>query len=175
MGLISELSNALFQSGRAGKASGSIYDFSLPDIRGKQVDFSTLKGKSLLIVNTASKCGFTPQYAALEELHRKYSDRVFVLGFPANNFLWQEPGTDDQIENFCQVNYGVSFPMFSKVSVKGKDIHPLFKWLGAKSGKLPTWNFCKYTVSADGTKVTFFPSKVVPGDSSILKALDINP
>lgn len=144
-------------------APQSIYDFKMPSIDGKQIDFSTYKGKSLLIVNVASKCGNTPQYADLQKLHEQYGDKVTILGFPANNFGGQEPGTNLQIAEFCQQNYGVSFQMFEKISVKGEDQHELYKWLKEKSGQEPTWNFCKYLVKADGT-VKFFSSKVKPLD-----------
>lgn len=171
MGFISSLSNALFQRGNAREVRGSIYDFKIQNLQGKEVDFSRYRGKALLIVNTASRCGFTPQYAQLEELHRNHGDKVTVLGFPANNFMWQEPGSDQEIASFCERNYGVTFPMFSKISVKGRDAHPLFKWLEAKSGKQPTWNFCKYLVSPDGEHVRFFPSKVSPMDPELLKSI----
>jgi glutathione peroxidase len=125
----------------------------------------------LLIVNTASKCGFTPQYAKLEELHRTYCDDVVVLGFPANNFLWQEPGSNEDIASFCELNYNVSFQMFEKISVKGRDKHPLYQWLEAKTGESPSWNFCKYVVSNDGNSVAFFPSSISPMDPSIIEAI----
>lgn len=157
-----------FTTGHKSEAKGSIYDFKIPALNGDVIDFSAYKGKTLLIVNTASKCGFTPQYADLEKIHDNYSDKVVVLGFPANNFLWQEPGTNDEIATFCQKNYGVSFQMFEKISVKGKDKHPLYQWLEAKTGKTPTWNFCKFVVSKDGQEVKFFSSKVTPLDKEIV-------
>ena len=118
-------------------------------------------GKTLLIVNTASECGYTPQYADLQEVHKQHGGKLTILGFPANNFGGQEPGTNGQIATFCQKNYGVTFQMFEKISVKGNDQHPLYAWLKEKTGKEPTWNFCKYLVRPDGT-VTFYPSKVKP-------------
>lgn len=148
----------------------SIYDLKMNSLEGEEIDFSTYKGKSLLIVNVASKCGFTPQYADLEKLHEEFGDRVVVLGFPANNFGAQEPGTSLDIAEFCQKNYGVKFQMFEKISVKGEDQHPLYQWLKDKSGQEPTWNFCKYLVKPDGT-VKFFPSKVKPLDKEIVDAL----
>ena len=106
---------------------GSIYDLKIKSLDGKEIDFSQYKGKKLLIVNTASKCGKTPQYAGLEKLHEQYGNKVTVLGFPANNFLWQEPGSNAEIAEFCERNYGVKFQMFEKVSVKGGDQHPLYQ------------------------------------------------
>ena len=141
--------------------SGSIYDFKMSSIEGTEIDFATYKGKNLLIVNVASKCGYTPQYEDLQELHEKYGDKITILGFPANNFGGQEPGTNLQIADFCKANYGVTFQMFEKISVKGSDQHPLYKFLKEKSGKEPSWNFCKYLVKADGT-VKFYPSGVNP-------------
>src|SRR5918993_108105 len=135
----------------------SIYDFKINSIDGQEIDFSRYKGKSILIVNVASKCGYTPQYADLEKLHEDFGNKVVVLGFPANNFGSQEPGNNTEIAEFCQKNYGVKFQMFEKVSVKGDDQHALFQWLKAKTGEEPTWNFCKYLVKPDGT-VKFFPS-----------------
>lgn len=139
----------------------SLYDFKINSLEGKSVDFSQFKGKTLLIVNTASECGYTPQYADLQEVHKQHGGKLTILGFPANNFGGQEPGTNAQIATFCQKNYGVTFQMFEKISVKGNDQHPLYAWLKEKTGKEPTWNFCKYLVRPDGT-VTFYPSKVKP-------------
>lgn len=150
--------------------TGSIYDFKVNSLDGKEIDFSRYKGKNLLIVNVASECGFTPQYADLQKLHSQYGDRVVILGFPANNFGGQEPGSSLQIAQFCEKNYGVKFQMFEKISVKGGDQHPLYQWLKEKTGQEPTWNFCKYLVKPDGT-VRFFPSKVKPLDQEILNAL----
>lgn len=150
---------------------GSIYDFNLQTLEGQAINFSTFRGKKLLIVNTASKCGYTSQYADLEKLHEQYGDQVTILGFPANNFLWQEPGSNQEIAAFCERNYGVRFQMFEKISVKGKDRHPLYKWLEAKSSKSPSWNFCKYIISSEGEVVGFFPSRVNPMDESILKLI----
>ncbi|MEQ8880916.1 MAG: glutathione peroxidase [Cyclobacteriaceae bacterium] len=148
----------------------SIYDFKLNALDGTSIDFDKYKGKNLLIVNTASECGNTPQYADLQELHQKFGDRVTILGFPANNFGGQEPGTNQQIATFCEKNYGVTFQMFEKISVKGKDRHPLYSWLEEKTGKTPNWNFSKYLVKADGS-VLFFSASVNPMDESILSQL----
>jgi len=144
----------------------SFYDFQVTAIDGKSFDLSTLKGKKVLVVNTASKCGHTPQYAQLEELYKKYGgDKFVIIGFPANNFLHQEPGTNEQIQQFCSVNYGVTFPMMAKISVKGKDIHPLYQWLTTKAGNgvmdAPVkWNFQKFMIDETGQLVGMVP----PGD-----------
>jgi len=151
-------------------AATSIYDFKMNSIDGKLIDFSSYKGKTLLIVNTASKCGFTPQYKELQQLHETYGSKITILGFPANNFGGQEPGSNLQIAEFCQKNYGVDFQMFEKISVKGDDQHPLYQFLKEKTGQEPTWNFCKYLVKPDGS-ITFFPSKVSPMDKQIVDAL----
>jgi glutathione peroxidase len=150
----------------------SLYDIRMRSLNGKEIDFSKYKGQKLLIVNTASKCGLTPQYADLEKLHEQYGNKVTVLGFPANNFLWQEPGTNSEIEEFCEINYGVQFQMFEKISVKGGDQHPLYSWLQTKTGEKPDWNFAKYLVNEDGTKVEFFKSGVKPLDSRILDKIN---
>lgn len=146
----------------------SLYDIRMRSLNGTEIDFSKYKGQKLLIVNTASKCGLTPQYEALEKLHEQYGNKVTLLGFPANNFLWQEPGTNSEIAEFCEINYGVQFQMFEKISVKGGDQHPLYTWLQSKTGKKPDWNFAKYLVNEDGTQVEFFKSGVQPLDKSIL-------
>ncbi|SRR5258706_2339763 len=148
----------------------SLYDFKINSIEGKTVDFSQYKGKTLLIVNTASKCGYTPQYEELEKLHEQYGSKVTILGFPANNFGAQEPGSNAEIVEFCKKNYGVTFQMFEKISVKGDDQHALYQWLKEKTGQEPTWNFCKYLIKPDGT-VKFFASKVKPLDPQITSEL----
>jgi glutathione peroxidase len=148
----------------------SVYDFKMNSIEGEPIDFAAYKGKTLLIVNVASKCGFTPQYAELEKLHENYGDKVVVLGFPANNFGGQEPGSNLEIAQFCDKNYGVKFQLFEKISVKGEDQHPLYKFLKDKTGEEPTWNFCKYLVKPDGT-VKFFSSKVTPMSNDIIRLL----
>lgn len=145
----------------------TIYDFRLKALDGSEIDFSKYKGKYILIVNTASKCGFTPQYADLERLSRQYSDKLVVLGFPANNFFRQEPGSNEQIAEFCTKNYGVTFQMFEKLSVKGKDKAPLYQWLAQKSQQTPSWNFCKYLFDPQGNYVAYFGSKVNPMDPAI--------
>ena len=170
MGIFALLSERLFSRSKEG-AGGSVYDFTVTGIDGAPVDFERFRGRNILIVNTASKCGYTPQYETLEKLHQTYGERVVVLGFPANNFLWQEPGTNDEIAGFCRKNYGVTFQLFQKVSVKGKDAHPLYRWLAARSGKKPTWNFCKYLINKKGEVSGFFGPKVSPMDESILQAI----
>jgi glutathione peroxidase len=168
MGLAAFLSEKFTSAKGVQNVNGTIYDFKIKSLEGQEIDFAQYKGKYLLIVNTASKCGFTPQYADLEKLHEQYGDKVVVLGFPANNFLWQEPGSNEDIASFCERNYGVKFQMFEKVSVKGKEQHPLYTWLEAKSGHVPTWNFCKYLIDKEGNVVGFFPSKTKPLDKEII-------
>src|SRR5210317_2154929 len=130
-------------------AQTSFYDFTVKDISGEDYPLSQLKGKKVLVVNTASKCGFTPQYKGLQELYDKYGSEDFmIIGFPANNFMRQEPGSDEEIATFCSVNYGVTFPMMSKISVKGDDQHPVYRWLTSKSengveNSKVSWNFQK--------------------------------
>ena len=148
----------------------SLYDLKMTSIDGDQIDFAKYQGKTLLIVNVASKCGYTPQYADLQKLQEQYGSKLTILGFPANNFGSQEPGTNLEISEFCQKNYGVSFQMFEKISVKGDDQHPLYKYLKAKTGQEPGWNFCKYLVKPDGS-ITYFPSNVSPLDKQIIDAL----
>ena len=147
--------------------TANFYDFKIDSLEGKEIDFSQYKGKTLLIVNTASKCGYTPQYEELQKMNELYGDKITILGFPANNFGGQEPGTNLQIAEFCKANYGVTFQMFEKISVKGPDQHPLYAWLKEKTGEEPSWNFCKYLVKPDGT-VKFFKSSVKPMDKQIL-------
>ena len=154
-------------------APASVYDFTVKSIDGKDVKLSQYKGKKLLIVNTASECGYTPQYKELEALYKQHGDKVTVLGFPANNFGGQEPGTEAQIATFCEKNYGVTFPLFSKVSVKGADTAPLFKFLADKPrngavADAPTWNFCKYLVDEKGHVLKFYKSDVTPLSPALL-------
>jgi len=154
----------------------TIHGFSITTLEGESLDLSKFKGKKILIVNTASKCGFTSQYKELEELYKTYEDRLVVIGFPANNFLRQEPGTNDEIAEFCERNYGVSFPMSEKISVKGKDKEPIYQWLtqkkfnGVKNSKV-TWNFNKYLIDEEGKLIEKFGSRVKPMDSKIMDYL----
>lgn len=158
-------------------AATSIYDFKVPSLDGSTIDFSQYKGKKIMIVNTASKCGNTPQYAELEQLYAKYKDKLVIVGFPANNFGQQEPGSNSEIGEFCKKNYGVSFPMAEKVSVKGDDIAPIYKYLVAEAAKKGftdpvKWNFTKFLIDEKGKLVTVFPSKVKPMSEEVLKYLN---
>ncbi|MCK9324612.1 MAG: glutathione peroxidase [Bacteroidales bacterium] len=154
------------------------YDFTVKAIDGSDFSFAQLKGKKVIVVNTASKCGLTPQYEALQELYDQYGgDKMVIIGFPANNFLRQEPGTNEEILSFCSENYGVTFPMMSKVSVKGKDIAPIYKWLTTKelNGVLDApiqWNFQKFLIDEDGNLVKSIPPKVSPLDEEITNWLN---
>jgi glutathione peroxidase len=139
----------------------SIYDFKVESLEGGIIDFSSFKGKKILIVNTASKCGYTSQYEGLQTLYEKYKDKLVIVGFPSNNFLFQEPGDNKKIKEFCMKNYGVSFPMGSKISVKGKNMHPLYVWLTEKkynsfSDNRVKWNFQKYLIDEKGHLVQVF-------------------
>jgi len=152
----------------------NIYQFKVEDLSGKTFDFATLKGKKILVVNTASKCGLTPQYKDLEKIYKEYKDKGFVIvGFPANNFGHQEPGTNAEIESFCEMNYGVTFPMMSKISVKGSDIHPIYQFLTqkAKNGVQDSdvqWNFQKYLINEKGELAKVISPEVLPTDPSII-------
>ncbi len=152
----------------------NIYQFSVTDLYGDKFDFNSIKGKKLMIVNTASKCGFTPQYEDLQKLYDTYKDKDFVIiGFPANNFGQQEPGSDKEIASFCKENYGVTFPMMSKISVKGDDIHPIYQFLTQKklngfADSEVAWNFQKYLLNEKGEVVKVIGSKMLPTDPSIV-------
>jgi len=156
----------------------SVYGFTMQNIDGKPVDLSQFRGKVTMVVNVASKCGFTPQYEGLEKIYEKYKDQGFViLGFPANNFGGQEPGTNDQIKEFCTLNYGVTFPMFAKISVKGSDKHPLYRYLTSQKtnpefGGEITWNFNKFLIGRDGTILNRFDSKVTPESETIVQSVE---
>ena len=156
-------------------APASIYDFNLKNIDGQDFSLAKYKGKKILIVNTASKCGYTPQYAALQKLADTYKDKVVVIGFPENNFAQQEPGTNSEIKTFCQKNYGVTFPLSEKVSVKGDDIAPLFKYLTEApnpdfTGEIK-WNFEKFLIDENGKLIHRYRSQVTPLDPQITNAL----
>ena len=156
----------------------SIYDVEARDIDGNLVSLDQYRGKTLLIVNVASKCRFTPQYEGLQRLYDKYQSRgLVVLGFPANNFAWREPGTDAEIKEFCTSKYNVTFPIFSKISVAGDDIHPLYRYLTDETanpqlGGKVTWNFNKYLVAPDGRPVAHFASDLVPESPEIVGAIE---
>jgi len=155
-----------------------IYDFKVPGLEGNEIDFSTYKGKKILIVNTASKCGYTPQYADLEKLYEQYRDKLVIVGFPANNFKGQEPGSNAEIAEFCKRNYGVTFPMAEKVSVAGDDIHPLFAYLVKEARNkgfddpVIKWNFTKFLIDEDGKLITVFSHKISPMSEEVLKYLN---
>ena len=150
----------------------NIYQFKVEGLEGDQIDFSTFKGKKILIVNTASACGYTPQYKELEELYKKYQDKLVVVGFPANDFGSQESGSNAEIKAFCQKNYGVTFPMAAKISVKGDHVAPIYQWLTSKekNGVLDAeikWNFNKFLLDEKGNLMSYFPSKTTPMSAEI--------
>jgi len=156
--------------------SNTIYDFKLKTLSGEEITLGKFKGKKILLVNVASKCGYTPQYKNLQALHEKYKDKLVVIGFPANNFGWQEPGNAEEIQEFCSKNYGVTFQMMEKISVKGKDMHPLYQWLSNKeqngvTDEAPGWNFCKYLMDENGKIIKFFSSKTDPLSEEITTLL----
>jgi len=161
----------LFLLGTIATRAGSMYDLTVKDIDGKDVSLSAYKGKVVLIVNVASKCGFTPQYKALEATYEKYKDQGFViLGFPCNQFHSQEPGTDAEIKQFCTSKYGVTFPMFDKIEVNGDNRAPLYVWLAGPASPFPgniTWNFNKFLIGKDGTIVKRWDSKTTPDSADL--------
>lgn len=156
----------------------TIYDYKVEDTNGDEFDFADLKGKKILIVNTASKCGFTPQFEGLEKLYQKYKDQNFIIvGFPSNDFGQQDPGTNEEIAEFCRINYGVSFPMMSKISVKGENMAPIYQFLTQKelNGKKNSsvkWNFQKYLINEDGTLHDYFYSITNPESKKITKWIE---
>jgi glutathione peroxidase len=160
-------------------ATQSFYEFKMPALVGaEKIDFSKYKGKKIVILNVASKCGYTPQYGDWQKFHEQYGEKIVILGFPANNFGSQEPGSSDEIATFCTKNYGVTFQLFAKVDVTGSNQHPLFKWLSDKNlngwnDKSPTWNFCKYVINEQGQLTNFFASAVKPTDPDFKKAVGI--
>ncbi len=154
----------------------SFYALKANTLEGDSIDFSKFKGKKVLIVNTASKCGYTHQYAELQKLHETHGDKVVILGFPSNDFFNQEPGNSVQIRDFCTANYGVTFQMMEKVTVKGKGQHPVYEWLSMadKNGwndQAPKWNFCKYLINENGELVKFFPSGSTPMGFEITESI----
>lgn len=156
----------------------TIYQFTVEDINGKPFALADLKGKKVMIVNTASKCGLTPQYKELEALYQQYKDKDFIIiGFPANNFLGQEPGSNEQIASFCSINYGVTFPMMSKISVKGKNMHPLYQFLTQKSkngveDSKVKWNFQKYLIGRDGKLEKVIDPKTLPSSDEVTQWIE---
>lgn len=160
------------------QAQENIYQFKVQDLYGNEFDFSTLKGKKIIVVNTASECGLTPQYEDLQKLYDTYKDKNFVIiGFPANNFGKQEPGSDKEIATFCRENYGVTFPMMSKISVKGKDMHKVYQFLtqkgknGLENSKV-AWNFQKYLLNEKGELVKVIKPKTLPTDPEIISWIE---
>ncbi|MBN2632152.1 MAG: glutathione peroxidase [Bacteroidales bacterium] len=152
------------------------YDFKVKTLEGEDFDFSSLKGKKVMIVNTASKCGFTPQYEDLQQLHEQFGQKLVILGFPANDFMNQEPGTAEEIRQFCDEKYSVTFTLMEKISVKGKDIHPLYKWLTSKelNGVMDSsvrWNFQKYLIDENGKLVDVLNPKEKPGSDKVMEWL----
>lgn len=167
---------AMFSSFTLFSGDPTIHSFKVKSIEGGIIDFSKFKGKKILVVNTASKCGYTPQYEALEKVYEQYKDKLVIVGFPANNFGAQEPGADSEIQEFCKARFGVKFPLASKISVKGDDTAPIYKWLTSKAenGVLDatiSWNFNKFLLDENGKMIAYFSSKVTPDSEEILKYL----
>jgi len=162
----------------ASGAPSGVYDFKVPGLDGKTIDLAQFKGKKIMIVNTASKCGYTPQYADLEKLYNEYKDKLVIIGFPANNFHQQEPGTNAEISEFCTRNFGVTFPMAEKVDVVGDNIAPIFKYLTDEAHKIGVadpvigWNFTKFILDEKGKLIAVIPSKVRPTDEQVTKYLN---
>lgn len=159
-----------------GVEDSSIHQFTVKSIEGGTINFASFKGKKILIVNTASQCGYTPQYEGLQKLYETHKDKLVVVGFPANNFMGQEPGSDNEISEFCKARYGVTFPLASKISVKGSDMAPIYQWLTskAKNGVLDasiSWNFNKFLLDENGKMIAYFGSKVKPDSEEILQYL----
>lgn len=183
---VGRLISHLFSNKTAGAAAPAdaaapartLHDFTMKSIDGKPVSLGEFKGKKVIVLNTASECGYTPQYDDWETFYENYGTRIVVLGFPANNFGGQEPGSNEQIAAFCKKNFGVSFPMFEKIDVVGESQHPLYQWLSKKSlngwnDKAPGWNFCKYVIDENGKLTHFFASGVKPTDPEFQKAVGI--
>lgn len=157
--------------------TSNFYSFKIKTLEGNDFNLDSLKGKKVMVVNTASKCGYTPQYKDLQELYEQYSRKLVIIGFPANNFGNQEPGTALEIRQFCTDNYNVTFPMMEKISVRGEDIHPLYKWLTSKeeNGVMDSevkWNFQKYLIDEEGNLVDVLYSKEKPGSEKVISWLN---
>jgi len=155
----------------------TIYDFKVEALDGGTIDFSQFKGKKILIVNTASKCGYTPQYEALQKMYEKYKDQLVIVGFPENNFMFQEPGSNQEIATFCKKNYGVTFPMAAKISVKGKDMALIYQWLTNKEynnyqDSKVKWNFQKYLINEKGQLTNIFYPATTPDDPTVIAAIE---
>lgn len=171
------LFNFLFWAAPDSEVHNSIYDYKVEALDGSTIDFADYKGKKILIVNTASKCGYTPQYEGLQALYEKHQDKLVIVGFPSNNFGFQEPGSNDDIAAFCKKNYGVTFPMAAKIAVKGKDMAPIYQWLTKKEynnydNSSVKWNFQKYLIDEEGNLVKIFSSKVKPESEDIATAIN---
>ncbi len=167
----------LFAPRHKGDIPHTIYDFKVAGLDGGTIDFSAFRGKKILVINTATYCGNTPQYAALQHLYEKYSRNLVIIGFPANNFLFQEPGSNKAIADFCKLNYGVTFPMAAKVSVKGKNMAPIYQWLTEKkyNGYMDskvTWNFQKYLTNEEGKLVEIFSPTTLPDSKDVIDAIE---
>ena len=157
----------------------SFYDFHAQDIEGNIISMNDFKGKKVLVVNVASRCGYTPQYEGLQKLHETYGDSLVVLGFPSNDFMWQEPGSNTEIKKFCKTNYGVTFPMFSKIHVKGRKQHPIYDWLSDSklngwNDDSPSWNFNKYLLDENGAIIELYGADVKPLDTLITRNLQFD-
>jgi len=164
------------QKPEGAKSSSSIYEYSYRSIDGKEVKLDAYRGRKMLIVNVASECGFTPQYEDLEKLYKEHGKDLVIIGFPANDFGGQEPGSNEEVASFCKLNYGVTFPLSEKVAVVGKDKHPIYQWLTHKTlngwnTSEPKWNFHKYLIGETGELLGVFPSAVKPGSRDIVSLL----
>tara|TARA_B100000287_G_C20644864_1_gene784767 strand:- start:1423 stop:2007 length:585 start_codon:yes stop_codon:yes gene_type:complete len=167
--------NQVNQNGQ--KPIESFYNLEAQSIDGNTIKMSDFKNKNILIVNVASKCGFTPQYKSLQKLHELYKDKLYILAFPSNDFLGQEPGSNKEIKKFCEVNFGVKFDIFEKISVKGNDIHPIYDWLSNENlngwnNKKPNWNFNKYLIDKEGKLVGLWGSKIDPQSTEITSLIN---
>tara|TARA_Y100001968_G_scaffold315511_1_gene342197 strand:- start:167 stop:751 length:585 start_codon:yes stop_codon:yes gene_type:complete len=159
-------------------AKSSFYDLWSNTITGEILSFDNYQGKMILIVNVASKCGYTYQYEGLQKLYEQYGGFIEILGFPSNNFLWQEPGNNNEIKTFCKLNYGVTFPMFEKINVKAPHTHLVYQWLSDSTlngwnSELPSWNFCKYLINDKGKLIKYYGPNIEPMDTAITKHIEI--
>jgi glutathione peroxidase len=176
IGLLAILAYAAVPAKKREPSGKTIYEFNVRTLEGEEMTLEKYKGKKMLIVNVASECGYTPQYKNLQTLHEKYKDKLVVIGFPSNDFGSQEPGSGTQIREFCTKNYGVTFQMMEKITVKGDKMHPLYYWLSHKeengvSSDTPRWNFCKYLVDENGHLLKYFNSRVDPLSEEIVGLL----
>lgn len=164
---------SVFGTGKVVEVEGSAHQFSFLTIDGDPLPLEAYKGKAVLLVNTASQCGFTPQYEGLETLWKTYQDKgLVIVGAPSNDFGGQEPGTEAEIKQFCELNFNIQFPMTSKISTKGDDVHPFYAWVRAETGAGPKWNFHKYLITPEGKLVGSFPSAVKPTSTELTKAIE---